>query len=64
MDVPNLVTYTTQTPIFEWWVDWSGFKNGYRLDVSLKEIGLCAQNMIIILVGSTIKIVRGTNTTV
>ena len=64
VDVPNSVTYPTQTPIFEWSADWSGSMNGYRLDVSLEEIGLCAQNMIIILVGSTIKIVRGTYTVV
>ena len=49
VDVPNLVTYLNQTPIFEWYVVWCGSENEYQKHMSLKEIGLRAQNMINIL---------------
>ena len=29
VDVPNLVTYLNETPMFEWNVVWCGSKNGY-----------------------------------
>ena len=48
VDAPNLVTYLNQTPIFEWCVARFGSKNGYPKDMSLEEIGLRAENMIII----------------
>ena len=41
-------------PSLVWW----GLKNGYQRDIYLKEIGLRAQNMIIIL-DSTINIIGG-----
>ena len=44
--MPNLITYLTCTPIFEWYVVWCGYKNEYKKDMCLKEIGLHAQNMI------------------
>ena len=49
VDEPNLITYLNWTPIFEWCVVRCGSKNGYQKDMCLKEIGLHAQNMIIIL---------------
>ena len=57
-DVPNLVTYLYQTPIFEWYVVRCGSKNRYQNDLCLKEIGLHAQNMVTIL-GSTVNIIGG-----
>ena len=44
--VPNLVIVLSWTFIFEWYVVKFASKNGYRKDVCLKEIALCAQNMI------------------
>ena len=38
---------------------WSGSKNEYQEDVCLKEIRLCAPNMITIL-GSMVNVTRGT----
>ena len=49
VDNPYLVTFLIMTPILEWYVIWCGSKNGYQKDMSLKEIGLRAQNMITIL---------------
>jgi hypothetical protein len=34
--------------VFYWNVVWCGSKNGYQKNMCLKEIGLCAQSMIII----------------
>jgi hypothetical protein len=48
VDVPNSVVNLNQTSIFEWYMVWCGFKNGYQKDVSLKELGIHAQNMITI----------------
>ena len=50
INVPNLVSYLNQTPIFEWYVVWCGSKNEYQnYNVCLQEIGLRAQNVITIL---------------
>ena len=54
VDVPNSVVYLNQTSIFEWYMVWCGFKNGYQNDMCLKEIGIHAQNMITIL-GSIVR---------
>ena len=43
VDVPDSVTFLIRTPIFEWYVDWCGSKNGYQKGTCLKDIGLCAQ---------------------
>ena len=48
-----LVTCLIRTPIFQWCVVYYGSKNGYQKDMCLKEIGLCVQNMIMIILGST-----------
>jgi hypothetical protein len=50
--VPNSVFYLNRTPIFEMYVISCGFKNKYQQDmVCLNEsYGLCAHNMITILV--------------
>ena len=58
VDVPNLITYLTCTPIFEWYLVWCGYKNEYKKDMCLKEIGLHAQNMITI-VSLTINMIGG-----
>ena len=42
----SLFTYLDWMPIFEWRVVWCGCKNGYQKDVSSKNMGLCAENMI------------------
>jgi len=49
VDVPNSVTYCNETPIIKWYVVKYGSKNGYQKDMSLKDIELCAQNLLIIL---------------
>ena len=46
---PNLVTYIKYQPIFEWSVVRCGSKNRHQKDIYLKEIGLCAQNLLAIL---------------
>ena len=51
----NSVNYLNQTHVFEWYVGRCGSKNGYQEDICLKEIGLCAKNMINI-IGSTLNI--------
>ena len=42
VELPNMVTYLIQTPIFELHVVWCGYKNEYKKDMCLKEIGLHA----------------------
>ena len=54
----NSVTYWKQTPIFKWYVVKCGSKNGYQKDMSLKDIELFAQNLLIIL-GSIFNIIGG-----
>ena len=44
-----MVMYLNWIPIFEWCVDRCGFKNKYKKDMCLKEIGLHAQNLLTIL---------------
>ena len=45
VDVPNLVTYLNQTPIFEWYVVRCISINRYENDMCVKDSGLCAQNL-------------------
>ena len=59
VDVPNSNTTLTWTPIFESYVVRCGSKNGHQKDMSLKEIGLHAQNMLTIL-GSKVNMIWGT----
>lgn len=54
VDNPCLITFLVGTPIFEWYVS----KDRDHRDMSSKEIGLSAQNMISIL-DSTINIIGG-----
>jgi hypothetical protein len=56
IDVPNLVTYLNQTPMFEWCVVRCISINGYQNDTCVKDSGLCAQNMRTIL-GSIVNII-------
>ena len=42
---PNSVTSLNRTPTFELYMVRCGLNNGYKKDMSLKEIGLHAQNM-------------------
>jgi hypothetical protein len=49
VEMPNLVTYLNPILIIEWDVVWCGSKNGYQKDMSWKEIGLRAKNVIILL---------------
>jgi hypothetical protein len=45
--VLKLVTFLYQTPDkFEWYVVRFDYKNGYQIDICLKEIGVRAENMI------------------
>ena len=44
---PNLVTYLNRTLIFE--LVRCGSKNGHQNNICLKNIGLCAQNLLTIL---------------
>jgi hypothetical protein len=55
VDILDLVTYYYLTPIFKWYVVRYGSKNKPQKGSSLKEIGLHAQNMIVIL-DSTVNI--------
>ena len=50
VDVPNLIAYHNQTPIFEWNVTRCGFKNMYQGDICIKQIGPFTHNMITIIV--------------
>jgi hypothetical protein len=54
--VLKLVTFLYQTPAFEWYVVRFDYKNGYRIDICLKEIGVRAENMITTL-GSIVSII-------
>ena len=58
VDMPNSVTYCNETPIIKWYVVKCGSKNGYQKDMSLKDIELYAQNLLIIL-GSIFNIIEG-----
>ena len=55
VDVPNLVAYLKQTPIFESGILLCAASSKYQKDVCSKEIGLRAQNMLTTL-GSLINI--------
>ena len=46
-----LVTYLQRTPIFEWWLVRCGSRSGHQKDMFLKEIELCAQNLLTYLGG-------------
>jgi hypothetical protein len=52
------VSYIDQTSIFEWFVVRCASWNGRHKDICLKEIGLCAHNMLTIM-GSIINIIGG-----
>lgn len=54
VDISYSITFLNRTS--EWHLIRCGFKNGCQTDVSLKEIRLCAQNMIIVL-GSIVNII-------
>ena len=44
---PNLVTFLKYTPTFEWCVVRGGSENRHQKDIMcLKEIGLCAWNLL------------------
>jgi hypothetical protein len=45
----DLVTYCNHVLIFEWYGVRCGSKNAYKEDTCSKEVGLCAQIMIIII---------------
>ena len=49
IDMPEPVASLNWTPNFEWYVVRGGFKNGFKKDVWLKEIGLHVQYMVAIL---------------
>ena len=53
--MPSLVTYLYHAPICEWYLIKFGFKNKYKKDICLGEIGLRARNMLTIL-SSKVKI--------
>ena len=56
---PNLVTYLTQTPLFEWCALRCGSKNSHQKAImSSKEISLCAENLFTIL-SSVVNIIGG-----
>ena len=61
-DVPNLVTYLNQTPMFESYAVKYGSKNVYHKDMCLKVIGSRAQNLTIL--GSIVNIIVGTYMTI
>ena len=42
VDVPNLVAYLNWTHVLEWDVVWCGSKNGYVIDMCLRDIGMGA----------------------
>ena len=54
----NSVSYLNCTPIFEWCVVRVGSKNEHHKDMSIKQIGLHAQNLFIIL-SSIVSIIEG-----
>ena len=45
---PNPTTHLKQTPIFEWCVVTCGSKNEHQKSICLKDIGICAQNLLAI----------------
>ena len=45
-NMPNMSTYLTCTPIFEWYTIRCGSKNGHQKDTCVKVIGLSHQNML------------------
>ena len=47
--MPNSIFCLNQIPIFEWYVNRCGSKNMHQKDMCSKEIGLLAQDMIVIL---------------
>jgi hypothetical protein len=47
--MPNSVPYFYWTLVFEWYVVRCGSKNKYQKNMCLKEIGLRAQNMLLII---------------
>ena len=47
--MPSSNTAIIWTPVFETYVVRCGSKNGYQRDTNSKEIGRCAQNMLVIL---------------
>ena len=57
--MPNQANDVNKTPVFEWYVVRCGSMNGYQKDTCLKEIELCAQNMLSIL-GLIVNINGGT----
>jgi hypothetical protein len=61
VDNPYLVTFLDERLIFKWCVVSSGSKNGHQKDMWSKEIGLCAQNVRIIL-SSKVNKIEGTYT--
>ena len=65
VDVPNLVTYLYQTPIFEWCLVRCRSQYWHMKDACLKEIGLRA-HVILIILGSIVNIIgaRGTYMTI
>lgn len=48
--VANLIPYLDRTPAFEWYVVRHVSKNGCHKDMCLREIALCAQNMVSVLI--------------
>ena len=56
--MPNSIFGINWTPLSEWYVVRCGFKNGHIKDTCLEEIGLRAQNLIIIM-GSIVNIIEG-----
>ena len=54
--MPKLKTTIIWTPVFERYVVRCGSKNWHQIYMCLKEIGLCAQNMLIIL-GSIVNMI-------
>ena len=58
INMPNSITYLNLSPILEWCMATCEPKNGYQKGMWLKEIGLCAQNLLSIL-DSTININEG-----
>ena len=63
VDVPNSIVYLNWMPILERYMVRCGSKNGYLKVMWLKEIGLCAQDVITIL-GSIINKIERTYMTI
>ena len=43
MNVPSLITYLKQTPIFEWCVVRCGSKNGHQKGICFKDWTTCSK---------------------